>query len=90
LHVGLHGMERGGYRGAGMTVVRTAKPLRTSSTPVLLTRAPEHPALRLPLPGMAPFVFNLAINPTTLVNLVLGDFDDAFLNVEQGKNFSSA
>lgn len=75
------------YRGCGITIVRTAKPLRASTTPVLVTRAPEHPALRLPLPGMVPFVYNLAVNPTTLVNLVLADFDDAFLNVEQGEDF---
>jgi hypothetical protein len=75
------------YRGAGMTIVRTAKPLRSSTTPVLVTRAPEHPALRLPLPGMVPFAYNLALNPTTLVNLVLADFDDAFLNVEQEDDF---
>jgi hypothetical protein len=75
------------YRGAGMTIVRTAKPLRSSTTPVLVTRAPEHPALRLPLPGMVPFVYNLALNPTTVANLVLADFDDAFLNVEQGEDF---
>lgn len=75
------------YRGAGITIVRTAKPLRTSTTPVLVTRAPDHPALRLPLPGMVPFVYNLALNSTTLVNLVLADFDDAFLNIEQGKDF---
>lgn len=75
------------YRGAGVTVVRTASAFRTSTIPVLATRAPEHPALRLPLPGMVPFVYNLALNSTTLVNLVLADFDDAFLNVEQGEDF---
>lgn len=75
------------YRGCGITVVRTAKPLRSSTTPVLVTGAPEHPALRLPLPGMVPYICNLVVNPTTVVNLVLADFDDAFLNVEQGEDF---
>jgi hypothetical protein len=75
------------YRGAGVTVVRTKRSLRTSTIPVLPTRFPEHPALRLPLPGMVPFTYNLALNPTTMVNLVLADFDDAFLNVEQGEDF---
>jgi hypothetical protein len=75
------------YRGAGVTVVRTANALRSSTIPVLPIRAPEHPALRMPLPGMAPFTYNLTLNPTTTVNLVLADFDDAFLNVEQGEDF---
>ncbi len=75
------------YRGSGLTVVRTAKPLRSSTTPVLVIRAPEHPALRMSLPGMVPFTYNLVLNPTTVVNLVLGDFDDGFLNVEQGEDF---
>ncbi|KJC43170.1 DUF4238 domain-containing protein [Bradyrhizobium sp. LTSP857] len=75
------------YRGAGVSIVRTAKPVRTSTTPVMTIRSPEHPAVRLPLPGMVPFTYNLAVNPTTIVNLVLGDFDDAFLNVLQGEDF---
>jgi hypothetical protein len=75
------------YRGAGVTVIRTAKPFRTSTTPVMTIRAPEHPSFRLPLPGMVPFTYNLAVNPTTLVSVVLGDFDDAFLNIEQGEDF---
>lgn len=75
------------YRGAGVTVVRTANALRSSTIPVLPVRAPEHPALRMPLPGMVPFTYNLTLNPTTMVNLVLADFDDAFLNVEQGDDF---
>lgn len=74
------------YRGSGVTVIRTKKPFRTSSTPVLTIRAPEHPALRLPLPGMVPYTYNLVVNPTTAINVVLGDFDDAFLNIEQGED----
>lgn len=75
------------YRGSGVTVIRTAKSLRTSTIPVLPIRAPDHPALRMPLPGMVPYTYNLALTPTTMVNLVLADFDDAFMNVEQGENF---
>jgi hypothetical protein len=75
------------YRGAGITIVRTQKPFRSSTTPVFVAQAPAHPALRLPLPGMVPFNYYLALNPTTVVNLVLGDFDDAFMNVEQGDDF---
>lgn len=75
------------YRGSAVMVMRTVNPLRSSTTPVLTTRLPEHPALRLPLPGMVAFAYNLAVNPTTLVRLILADFDDAFLNVEQGEDF---
>jgi len=75
------------YRGAGITIIRSKKPLRSSTTPVLVAQAPAHPALRLPLPGMVPFNYYLALNPNTVVNLVLADFDDAFMNVEQGDDF---
>jgi hypothetical protein len=75
------------YRGAGMTIIRTKKPMRSSTTPVLVAQAPAHPAMRLPLPGMVPFNYYLALNPTTVVNLVLADFNDAFMNVEQGDDF---
>jgi hypothetical protein len=36
--------------------------------------------MRLPLPGMTPYQLVLTLNPTTLVSLVLGDFDGAFSN----------
>ena len=70
------------YRGAGLSVFRSPIPLRTSTTPVLALRAPEHPALRLSLPGMVPYQRILTLNKTTLASLVLADFDDAFGNVE--------
>jgi hypothetical protein len=70
------------YRGAGLSVLRSPIPLRSSTTPVLALRTPEHPALRLPLPGMVPYQLILTLNRTTLASLVLADFDDAFSNIE--------
>lgn len=70
-----------GFRGALMTIVRSPIALRSSTTPVFAAPAPEHPALRLPLPGMSPYQLILTLNPTAAC-LMLGDFDDAFANVE--------
>lgn len=70
------------FRGAGLSIIRSPIPLRTSTTPVLALRAPDHPALSLPLPGMSPYHLVLTLNPTTIASLVLGDFDDAFINTE--------
>jgi hypothetical protein len=70
------------YRGAGLSIWRSPIPLRSSTTPVLAMGAPAHPALRLPLPGMTPYQLIVALNRTTLVTLVLADFDDAFSNIE--------
>jgi Protein of unknown function (DUF4238) len=72
------------FRGAGISIYRSPIPLRTSTTPVLAMRAPDHPALRLPLPGMVPYTLILTLNRTTIASLVLADFDDAFMNVEIG------
>ena len=68
------------YRGAGMSVMRSPIPLRSSTTPVLAIPAPPHPALRLPLPGMTPYTLILTLNRTTMLSLTLGDFDGEFLN----------
>jgi Protein of unknown function (DUF4238) len=70
------------YRGAGISILRSPVPLRSSTTPVLTLEAPSDPALRLPLPGMVPYQYILTLNKTDIVTLVLADFDDAFLNVE--------
>lgn len=43
-----------------------------STTPVLATRAPPHPALGLPLLGMVPYQLVLTLDPTTIASLVLG------------------
>lgn len=63
-------------------VARSPIPLRSSTTPVLVAPAPAHPAISLPLPGMVPFQRVLAVDPHTLVIVVMGDFDGAFENVE--------
>jgi hypothetical protein len=68
------------YKGAGMSVLRSPIPLRSSTIPVLAIPAPPHTSVRLPLPGMAPYTLVLTLNPTTLLSLTLGDFDGAFLN----------
>ena len=70
------------FSGAGLSIFRSPIPLRSSTTPVLALRAPEHPALRLPLPGMVPYQLILTLNRTTIASLVLADFDDAFGNTE--------
>lgn len=77
-------------------VARSPIPLRTSTTPVLPAPAPAHPAMDLPLPGMVPFQRVLVVNPTTLVLVIAGDFDGAFVNgdmpldIAQGFNRSVA
>ena len=63
-------------------VARSSKPLRTSTTPVLSMPVPAHPAIDLPLPGMVPFQRVLAVDPHTLVLVVVGDFGGAFANSE--------
>jgi Protein of unknown function (DUF4238) len=70
------------FAGAGLSIFRSPIPLRTSTVPVLAIGAPEHPALRLPLPGMIPHQHLLTLNRNTMASLVLADFDDAFTNSE--------
>ncbi|WP_084438210.1 DUF4238 domain-containing protein [Shinella sp. HZN7] len=70
------------YRKAAISIFRSPIPLRTLSSPVMSLPAPYHPALYLPKPGMIPFQFVLALNPTTIATLVLGNFGDVFTNDE--------
>jgi len=63
-------------------VARSPVPLRTSTTPVLPAPAPAHAAMDLPLPGMMPFQRVLAVDPWTLILVVVGNFDSAFVNDE--------
>jgi hypothetical protein len=70
------------YRGAALAIFRSPIPLRSSSAPAMVTGAPAHPALRLDLPGMQPYQLMLTLNKTTIASLVIGDFDDAFCNIE--------
>lgn len=74
------------FRGAGLSIFRSPIPLRTSSVPVMAVGAPMHPALHLPLPDQTPYQLLLALNKRTLASLVLGDFDDGFVNVEIGED----
>jgi hypothetical protein len=77
---------------ACISIFRSPIPLRSSTTPVLASGAPAHPALHLPLPGMTPYTLILTLNKTTIACLTLADFDDAFLNTEitaeQAKGFN--
>lgn len=70
------------FLGCGLSILRSPIPLRSSTTPVLVTSAPAHPKLRLPLPGMVPFQRWLALNKHTIASLVVADFEDGFLNSE--------
>lgn len=63
-------------------VARSPIPLRTSTTPVLASPAPAHAAMDLPLPGMVPFQRVLAVDPWTLILVVVGNFGGAFANTE--------
>ena len=70
------------YERSLVHVSRSSRPLRTSTTPVLCMPAPARPAIDLPLPGMVPFQRVLAVDPHTLVLVVVGDFGGAFANSE--------
>lgn len=70
------------FRGAMIMVIRSPIPLRTSTTPVMTLRVPEHAAISLPLPGMVPFQRVLPLNPSTLVSITDGSFGGAFHNLE--------
>jgi hypothetical protein len=70
------------YRKVAISIWRSPIPLRTLSSPVMSIRAPDHPALYLPMPGLTPYHLVLALNPTTIASAVLGDFDNAFDNSE--------
>ncbi len=63
-----------------MMVMRSPIPFKASTTPVLAMKAPAHPALGLPHPGMTPYTLLLPVDPHTLVMLTLGDFGGDFSN----------
>jgi len=63
-------------------VVRSPIPVRTSTAPVVAMSIPAHPAIDLPLPGMVPLQRLLAVDPHTLVSVVVGDFGGTFDNIE--------
>lgn len=68
------------FEGCFMLVLRSPIPIRSATTPVISLRAPGHQALKLPLPGMIPFMRVLTVNPETLICLVVGAFDGYFAN----------
>lgn len=70
------------FYGCGLSVLRSPISLYASTTPVVPGKAPAHPALHLPLPGMVPYQLLLTLNKNTAVSLVLGDFNDGFMNIE--------
>lgn len=70
------------FHGSILSILRSPIALRTATSPVLSVRAPDHPALHLPLPGQEPYMYVLTLNRTTLATLALGDFDGAFSNSE--------
>lgn len=74
--------SRANFVGAGLSIFRSRIPMRSSSIPVLAIPAPAHPNVRLPLPSTTPHQLLLTLNRTTIASLVLGDFDDAFVNIE--------
>jgi hypothetical protein len=68
------------FASCAISICRSPIPLKASTTPVLSSKVPPHPALKLPLPGMTPYTFMLPLDPYTFATLTLGDFDGAFLN----------
>ena len=68
------------FAGCGISICRSPIPLKASTTPVLAIKAPDHPALKLSLPGITPHSLVLPLAPHTLATLTIGDFDGAFLN----------
>jgi hypothetical protein len=72
----------GDYDRSLIQIARSPIPLRTSTTPVLPAPAPAHPDMDMPLPGMVPFQRVLAVDPQTLVMVVVGNFGGAFSNNE--------
>jgi hypothetical protein len=70
------------YHGSRLSIFRSPIPLRSSTTPVMVTRIPSHPTLSLPLPGMVPHQLVLTLNHHTLAALILGSSEDTFHNYE--------
>jgi hypothetical protein len=70
-------------------VARSPIPLRTSTTPVLPAPAPAHPDMDMPFPGMVPFQRVLAVDPQTLVMVIVGNFGGAFSNKEMPRDLAN-
>lgn len=76
------------YDRSFIQVARSPIPLRTSTTPVLPAPAPAHPDMDMPLPGMVPFQRVLAVDPQTLVSVIVGNFGGAFSNIEMPRDMA--
>jgi hypothetical protein len=63
-------------------VKRSPIPLRSSTTPVLAAPFQAIKGIDLDLPGLVPFQRAMAVNPHTIVSVVVGDFGGAFVNHE--------
>jgi hypothetical protein len=67
-------------RASALMIFRTPIDVFTSTTPVMAMPVHHDPKLHLPLPGMKPYQLVLPLNKRTIACLVLGDFDDGFIN----------
>lgn len=70
------------YERSLIMVKRSSIPLRSSTTPVLAAPFDAIAGLDMPLPGLAPFQRVMAVDPYTMVSVVVGDFGGAFVNFE--------
>lgn len=71
------------YAASGLWIMRSPIPLRTSTTPVVAAPVPAHPNRRNSLPGMAPYMLQLTLNPTA-VACIVPDAAGEFANIEIG------
>lgn len=71
-----------GYGRSLIIVKRSPIPLRSSTTPVLVAPFEPLAGLDMPLPGLLPFQRMMAIDPYTMVSVVVGDFGGTFVNSE--------
>ena len=70
------------YDGALVMVWRSRIPLRCGTTPVISMKAPPDPRIRLDGPGTVPYQNVVSVSPTTAISLVLGKFEDGFINTK--------
>lgn len=71
------------FESSSISVLRFRIPIYASTAPVLVMKAPPHPALRSQqLVGLTPHVYVLPLSPFACVMLSIGDFGGAFTNFE--------
>lgn len=71
-----------GYERSLVAVMRSRLPLRSSTTPVIVAPMEGLSGVDLPLPGQVPYQRQMAVDPFTIVSVVVGDFGGAFVNYE--------